>query len=132
MNHPRLAHLGKWSGVLSSTAALVLSLMIIYYKQAQYSPGTGIEGTWVIGKWVLDAVDIKLVLLDLAGILTSLFKKPLLMILVFILQFIPVGLYLLGVPSWGRLFGMANLLFLVSSFLILLTRYRIQKIQDAS
>jgi hypothetical protein len=57
--------------------------------------------------------------LAILGLLASLKKWPLLMLVVFLASFIPVGLYLLGVPSVFRLIGVTDLLYLVAAFWLL-------------
>lgn len=118
----------KWLGVISSAAVLILWLGIVLSKQTQYNPQAAAPGTWVIGDWIIDIVDVKMILLAVLGILAALVKRPMLIMLVFLFLFYPVGLYTLGVPGWAKLVGIATLLFVSSGFLMLASRYKITKI----
>jgi hypothetical protein len=54
------------------------------------------------------------------GLLASMKKWPLVMLVIFLASFFPTGIYLLGVPSIFRLIGVADLLYLVASLWLLL------------
>ena len=130
MNRQWLARIVKWVGVISAVGMLILWLVLLSDKQAQYE-GQGIPaGTWRIGGWRIDAVDVEMTALSLAAVVTALGKKPLLMALVFLLIFWPVGFYLLGVPSWARLFGILNLVYLAAGLLLLTAHDRIVKTEN--
>ena len=64
--------------------------------------------------------------LAIAGIVAAVTERPILMILIFLVSFFPAGLYLLGVPSIFRLIGLSDLLFFISSILILSKKYEIR------
>ena len=116
MGNVDVSNFGKSVGIVSSTAAVVLWISFAYANYLY--PDDVSTPTWItIGVMVL---------LSISGLCASLAKKPLLMILVFLVSFFPVGLYLLGVPSIFRLIGITNVLFLVSSLFMLSTRYKIQ------
>jgi hypothetical protein len=123
--HPNDA--ARWIGMISSVAVLGLWLAIILSKQPQYAD-LNAAGTWTIGRWIIDPVDAKMLLLSLLGVLATLAQSPLVMLPVFLLMFWPVGLYTLGVPGWAKLIGVLSLLFLLSGILMLSSRYRIIKI----
>lgn len=118
MDIQRRSEMGKWLGAAASSSALILWCVFVYANR--FYPETVNEGTWTVQKLML--------LLSAAGILTALAKKPFLMFLVFLASFFPIGLYLLGVPGWARLIGIADLLFAFSIVLLLSARYRFVKI----
>lgn len=119
----RLEKIARWLGVLSSTGFLIVYLVVIYYRQ--FGPG-GMDGMFAVGPWKMNAGDIQMIAVSLAGMLTSLFKRPLLMILVFAISFYPVGLYLLGVPGWARIGGFFDLVFLLATVLMVTAKYKIE------
>lgn len=51
-------------------------------------------------------------------------RKPFMMLLIGILQFVPTGFYLLGTPGIFRWIGIANLGFLTAAICVLLIRER--------
>lgn len=63
-------------------------------------------------------------LLALLAILAAWFDRPGALLVVFVMSFVPVGLYLLGTPSLYVGIGLANLLYLLSAVLLLLSRWR--------
>ena len=107
---------GKNLRLVSSTAAVVLWISFAYANY-MYPDDVSTPTRITIGM---------IVLLSISGLCAAVAKKPLLMLLIFLVSFFPVGLYLLGVPSIFRLIGITNVLFLVSSLLMLSARYRIQ------
>jgi hypothetical protein len=97
-------------GAASAALALILWGLLIYNQQF-FPESTGPDTYERMG---LMAV------LALLGILAALWGKPWLMLIIFAASFVPVGLYMLGVPSSYRLIGIADLLYLLSAVLLLL------------
>jgi hypothetical protein len=117
MKSRALENPSKQLGFLSAATALVLWFVLAYRNQ--FYPEVVTSGTWTI--------TTEMVLLAMAGIFTVLAERPALMILVFLSSFFPVGLYLSGVPSIFRLIGISDLLFLLSSILILSRKVQLLK-----
>ncbi len=115
----------KWLGMLSSASILGLWLVIVSTKQSLYPQELAAGWTAALGPWIFDTVDVKMLAFAAAGILLAFFQRPLLMIVDFLVLFIPAGLYTLGLPSWARLIGIACLLFLIASMMMLAARYRV-------
>lgn len=61
-------------------------------------------------------------LLAVLAIGAAWFERPVGLVVVFVMSFVPVGLYLLGTPSLYSGIGIANLLYLVAAALLWLGR----------
>lgn len=68
----------------------------------------------------LDALPVSLlqIVLALFGIVAAWRSLPAIMLIVFLVQFWPVGFYMLGVPSLFRWIGVLNLLFLLAALFL--------------
>jgi len=102
--------IGFWLGLASSAAQLFLWLILAYrdrFYPMQITPDTWMVNTRMIG-------------LALGEILAAWLRKPLLMLIIFLVSFYPVGFYMLGVPSLFRWIGISNLFYL-AAILILVT-----------
>jgi hypothetical protein len=101
-------------GVFASTAMLVLwvALAVISHNYPQSTT----SDTWLRMA--------EMVTLAIVGLLASLKKWPLLMLVVFLASFFPVGLYMLGTPSVFRLIGVADLLYLGTTLWLLVAWVR--------
>jgi hypothetical protein len=95
--------------MFASTAMLILWLALAAVSRDY--PQSNTSGTWLR--------IAEMILLAILGLLASVKKRPLLMLVVFLTSFFPVGLYLLGVPSVFRLIGVADLLYLVAALWLL-------------
>jgi hypothetical protein len=110
-----LSTAGLWLGLASSAAQLILWLALGY--QNQFYPAQVTQQTWLI--------NAKMVELALAGMLVVWWRKPLLMLVVILVSFYPVGLYMLGVPSIFRWIGISSLFYLAASLVLLADRCRL-------
>lgn len=63
-------------------------------------------------------------LVAIIGVIATLFDRPILMVVIFMFSFFPVGLYMLGVPSIYRLIGVFDLLYLVAGMILLYYRFQ--------
>lgn len=97
-----------------------------------FAGGTVAIALW--GRFVSDVVNrpegggspalaAAMVLLAVLAILSAWFDRPGALLVVFVMSFVPVGLYLLGTPSLYTGIGLANLLYLLSAALLLLSRW---------
>jgi hypothetical protein len=96
-------------GMFASTAMLVLWLALAAISRDH--PQSTTPETW------LRIAEI--VALAALGLLASLKKWLLLMLVIFLLSFFPIGLYMLGVPSVFRLIGVVDLLYLIATLWLL-------------
>ncbi len=106
----------KWLGVGSAIIALILWIVVAY--QTHFYPDVITKDTWI--------VIAVMILLAILGVTAAFTEKPFLMILIFLLLFFPVGLYMLGIPSIFKLIGLSNLIFLISSIVIIITKFEIR------
>src|SRR5574341_1575145 len=65
-----------------------------------------------------------MMLLAIVGMIVSLAAKSYMMLVSFVMLFVPVGFYLLGTPGIFRWIGILNLLLLVSSLILLVADWR--------
>lgn len=100
-------------GVISAGGCLILWAYLGYSQLTRpvYGADETVRTAAVLG------------LLALIGILATLFDRPLLMIVIFLFSFFPIGLYMLGVPSVYRLIGIGNLLYLLAALVLLYYRH---------
>jgi len=100
---------GRLVGVV--TAVIVFSLWLFFIRYSPY----GNIGT------VPEALghSIMMLALSLLAMVAALRRKPWLMLAVFVLSLVPVFGYLVTAPGAFRWFGALNLLFLVSSLLMI-------------
>ena len=104
-----LSTAGLWLGLASSAAQFILWLALGY--QNQFYPAQVTQQTWLVNAIMVG--------LALAGMLVAWWRKPLLMLLVFLVSFYPAGLYMLGVPSIFRWIGISSLFYLAASLVLL-------------
>jgi hypothetical protein len=97
----------KVARLLGSLAALgTLSLYIVLVFFNPYSPGS------------LTIPIMLMMLLSGVSTITAWKAKPYLMLVIFLLSFVPMGLYMLGTPGLFKWIGIFNLLFLLASVLM--------------
>lgn len=101
-------------GVFASTAMLALWAALAVVSR-DYPQSTA-PATWLRMA--------EMILLSGLGLLVSLKKWPLLMLVVFLASFFPVGFYLLGVPSVFRLIAVADLLYFFAALWLLVAWVR--------
>jgi hypothetical protein len=120
MERQRRISWARWLGVASSLA-LVLLWVVLGVNSRNFPAST--PGDF----WVRTLIMAGFALVGLAA---AYFRIPLLMLVIFAIAFIPVGLYLLGVPSYARLIGVFDLLYLVSAVGLLLEKYAVGRKQE--
>ncbi len=110
---PPLQKSARLLGVISACTGLLLWAYLAYSQITNpfYGADESIRTSIVMG------------LLALIGILATMFDRPLLMIVIFLFAFFPIGLYMLGVPSVYRLIGISDLLFLLAALVMLYYRH---------
>jgi hypothetical protein len=96
-------------GIFASTA--MLALWAALAAISRNDPQSITSETWLR--------IAEMMTLAIVGLLASLKQWPLLMLVVFLISFFPIGLYLLGVPSIYKLIGVADLLYLVATLWLL-------------
>lgn len=105
-----LTKIGRLIGLTSAVGALVLYGMVVWFNP--YAPGSL---TLPIGFRML---------VGLVGLWLAYKGRPYLMTLVFILSFVPLGLYMLGTPGLFRWIGILDLAYLAASLMILVDTFR--------
>ena len=101
-------YVGKFIGAASGVAACGLWLWVL---------GTP-QDTFFLSA-VHIAVGVLMMLLATFAVIASLRGHGLVLVVMFIMSFFPVGGYLLGVPHWLRWIGVSNLGFLVAGLMIM-------------
>jgi len=99
--------LGRLVGLLAALSAITLYAMLVFFNPYVSSPDQdGAAMTYVM------------VVLALTAAWASLYGKPLVLLLAFVLSFVPFGLYMLGTPGAFFWIGVADLLYLFAALLL--------------
>ena len=101
--------IGRLIGLLGATASATLRFVFLVSNPA--GEGGATDAT--------HAVVALMVTLAMLGIVAAWKARPYLMIAVFVLSFLPMGLYLLGTPGMYRWIGVFDFLYLVSGILMI-------------
>lgn len=104
-----LPQLAACLGIIASSAMLILWVILAAISR-DYPQSTTPES------WLRIA---EMATLAALGLLASMKKWPLVMLVIFLVSFFPTGIYLLGVPSIFRLIGVADLLYLIATLWLL-------------
>ncbi|MBI5305386.1 MAG: hypothetical protein HY868_24870 [Chloroflexi bacterium] len=99
---------GKVIGALAVVLAIALWTSLIFVNPFGE---TGITDQ----TWLVSGAMILLCIVGLGGVISA---RPLLVALVAVLSFLPIGVYMLGVPSFYRLIGVSNLTLLLAGLLM--------------
>lgn len=94
----------RLSGLLTSIGVLGLYLVFVFFNP--YRPGS------------LTLPIVAMMVLALVGALAAWWAKPYLMLAIFLVTFVPVGLYMLGTPGLFKWIGILQLVFLLASILM--------------
>ena len=100
--------LGRSLNLVSSLAAISLWIVLGFFNPYGYQGAT--EQTYLVAALMMA--------LAVAGLIAGLRVRPGVVLLVAVASFVPIGLYLLGVPGIFRWIGVANVLLLVSGLLM--------------
>jgi hypothetical protein len=104
--------LGRLAGLLAALSAIALYAVLVFFNPYVSSPGQG--GTDV----TTHVVVALMVVLALTAAWASLYGRPLVLVLTFLLSFVPFGLYMLGTPGVFLWIGVADLLYLLAALLL--------------
>ena len=104
--------LGRLVGLAAALSAITLYVVLVFFNPYVTSPGQGEAD-------VMPHVVVALmVALALTAAWASLRGKPLVLVLAFILSFVPFGLYMLGTPGVFLWIGVADLLYLFAALVL--------------
>ena len=78
---------------------------------------------WLLNLGVMTFPIILMLTLSVTAAIASYKSKPILMALIFLASFLPVGLYLLGTPRF-YLVGILNLIYLLATILLFISNLR--------
>lgn len=112
-----LQMLGRGLGAFVSAVSAVLWLLAVW------SPDTGAIFT---GGWALVVANL-LIIVCVVGVIASVRGHGNVMLIAFLLSFLPVGAYLLRTDHWLRWIGILNLLLLVAALVTRSTRPRSER-----
>lgn len=99
-----MSKVARLIGMLASLGVLGLYLVYVFFNP--YSPGS------------LTLPIVVMLTLALVGALAAWWAKPYFMLAVFLVAFIPMGLYTLGTPGLFKWIGILQLIFLLASVLM--------------
>lgn len=90
--------------------------------------GAGVAAGWVMAMWFPEAglplsgmplvVALMMLLLAIIGVIASVHGHAIVLVLVFVASFLPVGFHLLGLPNWFRWIGWLNVGFVLAGLLV--------------
>lgn len=107
-----MLNVARWLGFLASAGTLGLYVIFVFFNPYAPTP--------------LTAPIALMMLLAVAGMIAALAARPIFMLVIFAGLFIPVGFYMLGIPSFFRWIGLLNILLLASGLMALAARRRAQ------
>lgn len=99
-----LTKFGRYLGLAAAVGALALYGIFVWFNP--YNPGS------------LTLPVVLRMLVGVAGLWVAYKAKPLVMLLGFVLAFVPLGLYMLGTPGLFRWIGVMDLVYLTASLMI--------------
>jgi len=97
---------GKFTGVVSGVAVCVLWNIAMWFP----SPELPLSG-------VSFAVALLMAMLGIIVAIASIKGHAITLIVLFVASFFPIGLYLLGVPTWIRVIGILNFGYLIAGLI---------------
>lgn len=97
---------GQWVGVVCGATAASLWLLGMLGPLSSATAQPSILSATLFG------------LLALSAAAAAILRRPVILLVIFALSFMPVGLYLIGVPHWMKWIGVFNRGYLVSAWLL--------------
>lgn len=106
-NHTLQARLGRLTGIVSGSLACLLWMAALWDPASTFS----FNPASMLVVFLMMLAAILVVIASLKG------HSTMLMVL-FVVSFLPIGLYVIGVPHWIRWVGLANIGYLAAALLL--------------
>ena len=109
-----MMNLQRLAGLLGLFCAIVSAgVLVMFTTSLAVSGQVGQSTIWVLSVMAM---------LSIAAAWAAIRERALLLLAIFVVTFLPVGLYLAGVPSWVRIAGIAQFGFLISALMMFRAR----------